>query len=123
MEYTIEHDKKNGVCVIQVFGFHKRPQDSQELLKIAGAFAVKHKCSRFLFDMREVTIVGSTLDAYNTVIGHEEFGISKSFRIAAVYPTVTEDNKFMENVGVNRGALAYQVFDDIDAAHEWIIAQ
>jgi hypothetical protein len=123
MEYTIEHDKKNGVCVIRVFGSHKRPQDSQELLKIAGAFAGKHECSRFLFDMREVTVVGSTLDAYNTVIGHEEFGIRKSFRIAAVYPTVTEDNKFMENVGVNRGAVAFQVFDDIDAAHEWIIAR
>jgi hypothetical protein len=123
MEYSIEHDSKTNVCIIQVSGSHKRPQDSQELLRIAGAFAAKHKCSRFLFDMRNATIEGGTLDAYNTVVDYEKFGISILFRIAAVYSTITVDDKFMEDVGVNRGAVAYRVFDDYAAAHEWIIAK
>jgi hypothetical protein len=120
MEYKVEYDINSDVCVVQVSGVHKRPQESQELLRIAGTFAAEHGCSRFLFDMREATIVGGTMDAYETVVDHKKYGFSKLFRIAAVYPAITENEKFMENVGVNRGAAAYQVFDDIRAARDWI---
>jgi len=120
MEYKVEYDNNSGVCVVQVSGIHKRPQDSQELLRIAGTCAAEHGYSRFLFDMRKATVLGGTMDAYATVVDHEKYGVSKLFRIAAVYPTVTTDEKFMENVGVNRGAASYQVFDNIGAAGDWI---
>ena len=120
MEYKVEYDINSGVCVVQVSGVHKRPQDSQELLRIAGTCAAEYRCSRLLFDMRKATVVGGTMDAYNTVVDHEKYGVSKLFRIAAVYPAMNSDEKFMENVGVNRGALTYRVFDDIGAARDWI---
>jgi hypothetical protein len=120
MKYKVEYDINSSVCVVRVSGVYQRPQDSQELLRIAGAFAAEHGCSRFLFDMREASIVGGTMDAYNTVVDHEKYGVSKLFWIAVVYQAISENDKFMENGGVNRGAAAYQVFDDIDAAHDWI---
>ena len=120
MEYKVEYDINSDVCVVQVSGIHKRPQDTQELFRIAGTVAAEHGCSRFLFDMREATAVGDTTDAYKSVIDHEKYGASKLFRIAAVYSEITENEKFMENVMVNRGARDYQVFDDIRAARDWI---
>ena len=106
--------------MIKVTGTHRRPQDSHELLRIAGSNAKKHKCSHFLFDMRETTIAGDAIGAYETAINPEKHGFSNSFRIAAVYPAVEENEKLMENVAVNRGATAFQVFDDIVAAREWM---
>jgi len=120
MEYKIEHDQKSNVCTLKVTGEHKRPEDSQELFKIAGAFAIEHKCPRFLFDMREATIIGRMYDAFKTVTSAEQFGVSPSFRIASVYPIMTKEHKFMEKVGKNRGAITFRVFDDIDAARQWI---
>lgn len=120
MEYKVEHDINSDVYVVRISGIHKRPQDSHKLLRFVGTIAAEHECSKFLFDMREATILGGTIDTYNAVIDHEKYGVSKLFRIAAVYPAITEDNRFMENVGVNRGATAFRVFDDISAVREWI---
>ena len=47
MEYKVEYDNNSGVCVVQVSGIHKRPQDLQELLRIAGTCAAEHGYSRF----------------------------------------------------------------------------
>ena len=120
MKTSISYDKKSRVCEIRVAGPHKRPSDSQELLRVAGTFAKEQKCSRFLFDMREAIIEGGTFDAYHTVINPEQYGVNNTFRIAAVYSTVTEDDRLMETVGFNRGAMAFRVFDDIKTARAWI---
>jgi hypothetical protein len=120
MELKVEHDPKSNVCTIKVSGEHKRPQDSQKLFKIAGASAIEHKCSRFLFDMREATIIGRMYESYETVATAEQFGISRLFRIAAVYPVIIKEHEFMAEVGKNRGATAFRVFDDIDLARQWI---
>jgi hypothetical protein len=123
MEYTVEYDTSSGVCVIRVSGTHKRPEDSHKLLRIASACAKENGCSRFLFDVREATITGGTMGAYNTVVEPEKQGFSKLYRVASVYPAITEDHKFMEDVGANRGAAAFQVFDDIDKAREWLTSR
>jgi len=120
MEYKVEYDINSGVCVVQVSGVHERPQDTQELFRIAGTVAAEHGCSRFLFDMREATILGGMLAAYKSVIDQEKYGTSKLFRVAAVYSEITENEEFIENVVVNRGARYYKVFDDMLAAWDWI---
>ena len=52
MENKVDINVANCVCVIKVTGIHKRPDDSHELLHMAGSVAKKHGCSRFMFDMR-----------------------------------------------------------------------
>ena len=120
MEYKVEYDINSDACVVQVSGVHERPQDTQELFRIAGTVAAEHGCSRFLFDMREATILGGMLAAYKSVIDHEKYGASKLFRVAAVYSEITVNEEFLENVVVNRGARYYKVFDDILTAWDWI---
>ena len=120
MEHTIEHDSALDACIITVRGVHTRPKDSLELLRIAGSYATEHKCSRFLFDMREASIAGGALGAYETPLDPETLGVKKWFKIAAVYATVSEDERLLEDVGVNRGAIAFRVFGDISAARHWL---
>jgi hypothetical protein len=123
MKHTIECDISSGVCAIRVTGPHKRPEDSHELLRIAAATAEVYGCSHFLFDMREAAIVGSTMGAFYTASDPEKYGVSRFYRIAAVYTEVTKDHRFMENVGFNRGVAAFRVFDNIDEAREWLASE
>jgi hypothetical protein len=120
MEHSIEIDDSSGVCLIRASGTIRRPQDSLILLRTAGEAAKEHAVRRILFDLRESKIIGTTLGAYEAVIDPEKHGLSRHLRIAVVYSVITEDERFMENVGVNRGATAFRVFDDIDAAREWV---
>ncbi len=84
---------------------------------------MEHGCRRFLFDMRDAIIEGTTMGAYETVVDHERYGVEKQFRVAAVYLRVTEQERFMEDVGVDRGAVAYRVFGDIEAARRWVAGE
>ena len=120
MEKKVDFDGTSGICVITVTGTHKRSEDSYELLRIAGAAAKEHGCSRFLFDMREANIIASTMSTFDTARDPEKHGFSRLFRIAAVYPDISDDHRFLELVAVNRGAAAFRVFKDIDEAREWL---
>ena len=120
MECGVELDSDSGVCTIRVTGIHRRPGDSQELLQIAGRHFREHGCTRFLFDMRRADIVGGTMAAYETVVDHDKFGVHNRFRVAAVYREVTGEERFMEDTAVNRGAIAYRVFNDVDVARKWV---
>jgi hypothetical protein len=120
MEYTVEFDPNTGVYTIVITGPHRRPDDSHELLPVAAAAAEEYGCSRFLFDMREARITGGTIATFDTADEPERHGFNRHYRIAALYQTITKDHRFMEDVGVNRGATAFRVFDDIDKAREWI---
>jgi hypothetical protein len=120
VEYKVEYDADSGVCEIRVSGLHARPRDSQELMRVAGTYAIEQGCTRFLFDLREATIVGGTMAAYETILDTEKYGVQKVFRVAAVYSRISEDEKFIEDLGAYRGAVAFQVFNDIYAAREWV---
>jgi len=120
MEHTVKIDDSSGICVIQASGTLRRPQDSLVLLRAAGTAATGRGIRRILFDLREAEIIGTTMGAYETVVEPEKYGLSRHLRIAVVYSVITEDERFMENLGVNRGANAFRVFDDINAARAWV---
>ena len=121
MKHSVEIDQSAGVIRVRTLGTIQRPRDSLFLLQIAGEAVKEHGVSRVLFDLRESTIVGTLMGAYQTALNPEEHGVSRRIRIAVVYPVITKDEQFMENVGVNRGSVAFKVFDDIDKAQEWIV--
>ena len=120
MEYTFEHDKDEDVCVVRVSGQHRRPEDSIVLQRFARDFGAENKCFRFLFDMREATISGSTVDIYQAGVQPDVDRFPREkYRIALVYSGDTADHKFMEDVVVNRGYIL-RVFDDYDQARLWL---
>ena len=120
MKYRFEHDQEIGVCIVRVSGEHKRPDDSKTLQIFARDFREEHRCSRYLFDMREATITGSTLDVFKTGIAPATLGFGRGdFKVALVYASGTDDHKFIEDVVVNRGYML-RVFLDIDEALSWL---
>lgn len=120
MKYSVHFDEDTGVCLIRVTGPHRRPEDSYELLRIGAAAAKEHGGSRYIFDMREAEIITDTMGTYDAASNPEKWGFSRHYRIAAVYREITEDHRFLETVGFNRGASGFRVFDDIDRAWEWV---
>jgi len=120
MDHSFTMDKESGVCVIRATGTIRRPLDSLTLVRTAGDVARNTGCSCFLFDLRDASIIRNTMGAYETVVAPEKHGLSRTSRVAVVYDALTREEKFMENVGVNRGAYYYRVFDDINSAWEWL---
>ena len=119
MEYTIKHNEDLGSFMVTVCGEHRRPDDSIVLQELARNTRSESGCSRFLFDMREATIIGSTLDIFCTGTNPVEQKFEHDFRIALVYSGNMHDHNFMENVVVNRGYVL-RVFPDIEEATSWL---
>ncbi|MBT7304334.1 MAG: STAS/SEC14 domain-containing protein [Victivallales bacterium] len=119
LEYSVEVDRESATCLIRASGTLRRPADSFILIQAAAEVAKEHGCGRFLFDLRDTTVIGSTIGAYQAAAEPGKFGLSRGRRIAAVYSKVTAEDRFMEDVGVNRGA-TFRVFDDMDKARDWL---
>ena len=120
MKYVTEYDADTGICTVTVTGRHRRPDDSVELQQYAREFGSKNDCSRFLVDMTQAEIVGSTMDAYKTgTVPGDTDNKQGMQRVALVYAGDIREHKFLENVAVNRG-YQVRVFDRIDIATEWL---
>ena len=119
MKYTIEPDNNAGICMIHVSGINKRPDDSIILQNVVRDIRSKTGCRKFLFDMRQSVIIGSTLDTLDTAMRPIIDGFERDFRIALVYTGNLEEHIFMEDVVVNRG-YSLHIFTDIEDATLWL---
>jgi len=123
MEVATEYDSALEALVVKVTGILQRPGDSHRLMRIAGDFARENGCRRVLFDLRNATIRGSTMDTLEVVVKPEEHGFDRSLSVAAVYADDLHAHRFLETVGFNQGALGFRVFDDMEEAREWLAGE
>ena len=119
MQYTIEHDEAAGLCIVQVSDSHKRPADSRVLQEVARHVRSERGSTRFLYDMRQVSVTGRTMNIFSVATTALEQGIKRDCRVALVYSECTTDHLFLETVAVNRG-YCLRVFDDIAEAFAWL---
>ena len=122
MEYTIEFDEANGICIIRVTGKHRRPKDSMALQELARDFINERGCFRFLIDMSQAQIFGGTMDTYitGTVPVDKDLEMKRSrHRVALVYSSIDVEQNFLEDVAVNKG-YNLKVFEKFDEALEWL---
>ena len=124
MNFTHKFDESRGICTIAVNGIVKRPDDSVTLQRFALDFDKETGCRRFLYDMRKADFVGGTMDVYKTGsfpadTNHKQ----KRQKIALVFKEVTEEDRFMETVAINRG-YQIRIFDQngMNDAVEWLTA-
>lgn len=112
MNYSLDHDKGIGICIIRVWCENKRADDSMELQKVARDYKAESGCSKYLFDMREATIIGDTISSYYTSTAPLTLGMKPhEYHVALVYSGDLSEHKFMELVAMNRG-YSLKVFDD-----------
>jgi len=119
MEYSIEHNEPEGICIVRVSGDHKRPDDSRVLQEVAREIRSETGCNRFLYDMRKAIVSGSTMDTFETGVTPLKEKFERDFRIALVYSGNLDDHRFMENIVVNRGYVL-RVFSEIEEATLWL---
>lgn len=120
MNYTSEYDEASGICTIRVTGKHKRPEDSLVLQQFARDFEDEQNCRLFLFDMTQATIIGGTVDTFETgTVPTDKDRTQLKQKIALAYSGDITEHKFMENVAVSRG-YTLRVFEQIDKALEWL---
>ena len=121
MKHTTEFDTESGICTVFVTGILKRPDDSIKLQRFAREFGSKNNCNLFLFDLRKAEINGSLLDTYTAATVPEDVDKSQvKQKIALVYnDKITEEEKFLENVAVNRG-YNLRVFNQLEEAMKWL---
>ena len=121
MEYTTEYDEMNGICIVCVKGQHKLPQDALVLQQFARDFDEEQNCQRFLFDMRQAEIIGGTMDIFKAgTVPVDTDHKQRRHKVALLYDSVSTDQKFLEDVSLNRG-YQLRVFDDYNKAMEWIM--
>jgi hypothetical protein len=120
VDYRTEFLEDDGICIVRVSGEHIRPDDSQVLRSIAADWVIEKGVNLFLFDLREATIVESTVGAYQAGVDSLPRGVRESdLRAALVYREIRPVEGFLEDVMVNRGYVL-KVFDDADDALKWL---
>ena len=121
MRYATKYHEASGFCTVTVSGLVQRPGDSIVLQKLTRDIGEQEGCSRFLIDMREATVSGSTLETYETGVAPTSLGMDPvRFRVALLYGPTAPDAGFLEDVLVNRHFNVRVFTDDVGAAEQWL---
>jgi hypothetical protein len=120
MAYTVEFNESTPMCKVSVTGKMVSPQDPRSLRQAAINLNKQYDCDRFLFDMTQVEIVSSTLDAYTMATPQgEEAERLRKLKAAILYRRITQHEHFFETVAINRG-FRIKVFDKRAEALVWL---
>ena len=121
MEYTAVLDHSNGICTITVTGYFQRPGDSDKLKLFAIDFNKKTGCYLFLVDLRQTKITGGIMSYYNAASPQGDLSKElKKNKTAVLYKELTVNDKFFEDVAINRG-FRLRGFDSLKKAVEWLL--
>ena len=120
MKYSSEIDKTNEICTVHVTGKFTRPHDGDELKRFAVDTFTNHGCRRFLIDLTDAQVRGGTMPTFDA--GNPKGEIVNSLRrlkAAFVRHELTEEDRFLETVAVNRG-FSVRAFDTCEKAVDWL---
>ena len=120
MEYTSEFDNTNNICTVRVTGKYYRERESEKLKRFAVDFHAENGCCLFIFDMTQAEIVATTMETFEAAAPRPDiFRDLIKIKTAFLYRVITDEERFMEDVAVNRGLQA-KLFDVYDKAVEWL---
>lgn len=121
MEYTSEFDRVTGICTVRVTGLYRRPEDSDELKRFAVGFSSKTGCRLFLVDLTDTEVVGGTMPTFKAASPQGALGQAlRDLKAAFVRRELTPQDRFFEDVAVNRG-FRLRAFEKLDEAAKWLI--
>jgi hypothetical protein len=124
MAYMAEIETRPDHIRVEVSG-HRTPGKTVEDAGVVGRQIVA-ECRRSAIEkillVLQLTGRMHPLDAYTLVTGSEDYGWSRSFKLAFVDLNAEshEDSLFTETVAVNRAYLM-KVFDNEQDATEWLL--
>jgi len=120
MDVDVGYDEATAICTIRVTGWMIGRDATKDYFSSALPTLEKHACSRVLFDMRGAEWQPDTGIFFHLGAEPEAWGWKRTYKAAAVYRRITNDERFLENVAVNRGYML-RVFEDEDEAIAWLL--
>jgi len=123
MKYSVRIDENSGICWIHVTESFVRPDDSDMLKRLAADIFANNGCCRFLIDLTEAHVVGGTMSTFK--VANPEGAIAetlKRIKSAFVRHVLSEEDRFFENVAVNRG-FPVRAFETCEKAVEWLMQE
>ena len=120
MELSTELDKEKNILIIHVRGEYRRSVDSSEAQQFFIDSYSEFACRRVLLDLTQAEITGDTMSTFNVGSPPPERAEElRKFCFACVYPEISQNERFFENVAVNRG-FRVRVFDEFEKAVDWL---
>ena len=119
MEASVTYDEDRAICCVRVIGTIADRNDVRSFFGPAQPVLEEQGSTRILFDIRDAEIAASTIETFKTAADPQSWGWKREYKAAVVYSEITEDDLFLETVGVNRG-IQIKIFDDIDEAISWL---
>jgi hypothetical protein len=119
MEVTVTYHEDRAICSVRIVGTITNRDDVRCFFGQALPILEEHGGTRVLFDLRNAEIAAGTMETYYTAADPGAWGWKRHYKAAVVYSNITERERFLETVGVNRGILIH-IFDDIDEAFSWL---
>jgi hypothetical protein len=120
MKYNSELNSTDGVCTVHVTGKFRRPEDSDELKRVAVDFFTEHGIRLFLIDLRQAEVTGGTMSMFEAANPKGVLAESlREVKTAFVGGKLSEDDRFYENVAVNQGYQLWE-FETLNQAVEWL---
>lgn len=90
------------------------------IAKEAAACIKKNNCNYILNDLRNATLVESTISVYSMPKIAIDAGVKRAIKRAIVVRELTNDYHFLETVFLNQGNIV-KVFDDFKEAKTWLL--
>lgn len=123
MEYQVKRGSVKGLCIVEVTGTYKRPEDSFTLQDLAKQINEETGCHLFCFDFTKAEVIGGTMDIYTAGnFEHDTGYLQTDHCFAMVYKSINQDHIFLQTVANNLG-YKLQSFTAIEKALEWLAAQ
>jgi len=120
MDYTFERLDSTDIGIIRVTGEFRSPEDGMKLQALSIRLHAELNVRRFIYDLTRRTFSSACMEAFATANPPVEMGRQlRRLRGAIIFSGLTDHERFLENVAMNRGYLL-RVFDDMDQAMLWL---
>ena len=121
MSYSLRHDQDDN-CIVLTFDGTVDVDIIKEAAPEVARMSEETGCHLLLNDMSKATIDMSMMDVFSSPRVMDESNISRTMKRALIVPPDFSDAHFLETVTRNRGH-DLMVFQDIEKAREWLLAE
>jgi hypothetical protein len=115
---TVEYLPEKGYTINRANG-QNSPNAAVECMAEMLDVATRNKCLKMLADLRDTTLMASTIDTFELPNRFEKLGLTSEHKLAIVYTDAENDYRFLESASRNRG-LQVRVFADFGEAERWL---
>jgi hypothetical protein len=119
MDISVAYDNERSLCLVRVVGKITDRDDVRTFFGPARPILEEQGSTKVLFDIRDAEILADTIETFYAAADPQSWGWKREYAAAVVYAEITENARFLETVGLNRG-IQIKVFEKLEEAKDWL---